>query len=162
MEATSEGSVRNMKKRHASAVDPDVAGVASEPPPRRLQTESIEEWTHHFLSTAFRISVDPSQKKDRHGRELTFLPGLRQEMLDRGQTPRLTLEDLDPAILEVGNAFTHKKPLLDYFLPCWKSVMRSIKQLRDQRPQQMAVLQEAKRLCMSNCIFALTMPEYFG
>ena len=160
--AVPEGSVSYTKKRQASDIDPDSAGAAAEPPQRRVHTETIQEWTHQFLSSAFRVTVDPSQTKDRLGRDLTLLPELSQEMSDRGQPLRLSLEDLDPAILEAGNLWTHKKPLLDFLLPSWKNVMRSIKQLRDQRPDKVAVLQEAKRLCMSNCVFALTMPEYFG
>jgi len=160
-----EGRVRNTKKRLASEIDPDSAGAAPELPAQKLQkprVESIEEWTHQFLSSAFRITADPLQTRDKQGHELLLLPVLSQELVDRGQALRLSLEDLDPAILEMGNLFSHKKPLLDYFLPCWKNIIRAGKQLRDQQPKKVAVLQEAKRLCMSNSIFALTMPEYFG
>ena len=85
-------------------------------------------------------------------------------MQGREHPRRLTIEDLDPAFLEVGSMFTRSKPLLDGFLPFWKNVMRAIKQLRDRRPDnnKLAVMLEAKRLVMSNCIFALTMPELFG
>ncbi len=157
----------NSKKRRASASEIDLAfpaspSAATPPPARRPHAESLEEWMDHTLTSAFRVSVDPSRTKDRLGHPLKFLPVLNQDLQDRGDALMLSIDDLDSAILEAGTAFQPKKPLLDYFLPCWKSVMRAIKQLRDVRPEKAAALQEAKRLCMSNAIFALTMPEYFG
>ncbi len=166
--ATPSGISGKPKKRRASEIDPASArppAAATEPPPRRQHAESLEEWTDHTLASIFRISVDSSHTKDRHGHPLTFLPGLSQELTDRGQALMLTVDDLDPAILEAGTAFQPKKPLMDYFLPSWKNIIRATKQQQQQRdtqPRRVAVLHEAKRLCMSNCIFALTMPEYFG
>ena len=163
--ATPSGTIGSSKKRRRSAIDSASATpppTTGEPMARRPFQESLEDWTDQTLSSAFRISVDPAQTRDAHGRPLTFLPGLSQELQERGQALKLTTDDLDPAILEAATAFSLKKPLLDYLLPCWKAIIRSVKQLRDTRPEKTAALQEAKRLCMSNCIFALTMPEYFG
>lgn len=158
------GIIIGTNKRPIADIDPASASPApaTEAPARRPHVETLEEWTDHTLSSLFRVTVDPNRTKDRHGHQLTFLPGLSQDIQERQQPLLLSTDDLDPAIVEAGTAVPHKKPLLDYLLPCWKNVMRAVKQQRDTRPERVEVLQEAKRLCMSNCIFALTMPEYFG
>lgn len=77
------------------------------------------------------------------------------------KTPRLTFDDIDPAILEAATELNHKRPLLDYLLPCYKTATRHLKS-RVTGQERLNVLHELKRLCMSNIVFALTMPEYFG
>jgi ubiquitin conjugation factor E4 B len=54
------------------------------------------------------------------------------------------------------------KPILDYLLPCWKRIIRLVRNPRGQTVARDAILKEAKRLCMSHVIFAVTMPELFG
>ncbi len=80
---------------------------------------------------------------------------------------RLSVSTLDSAILEAASQIPHNKPVLDYLLPCWKRTTRALKaarshaNVRDASGRD-AILKEARRLCMSNCIFAVTVPELFG
>lgn len=126
------------------------------------QSDSIETWSDRVLSSAFRVTLDPNKSTDLHGRKVTFLPGLREELESRDEPLLLTADYLDSAILEAATARPHTEPLLDYLLPCFKNVVKATKQLRAGQADRLAVLQEAKRLAMSNCIFALTMPDFFG
>jgi len=115
-----------------------------------------------MLSSIFRITVDPEVKTDRNGHKLAFLPELRKELSERNEALKLDITDLDSALNEAGSLLPNSKSLLDYFIPSWKNVMRALKTLRDTKPEKVAVLQEAKRLCMSNCIWAITTPIVFG
>jgi ubiquitin conjugation factor E4 B len=74
----------------------------------------------------------------------------------------LTKERLDSAILEAASSIPHNRSVLDYLLPCWKRVTKALKGLRGYANAKDAILKEAKRLCMSNCIFAAEVPELFG
>ena len=73
-----------------------------------------------------------------------------------------TKERLDSAILEAASAIPHSKGALDYLIPCWKRIMKAMKGLRGHASAKDGVLKEAKRLCMSNCVFAVEIPEFFG
>jgi ubiquitin conjugation factor E4 B len=134
----------------------------AKPQPRRFHAETFEDWADDILSTVFRITIDSNRKVDRNNHTLSFLPDLAQEVKDRGDPPKLSIDLLDQAILEICGTWNAQKPLMDYLLPSWKAVVKAGRQLRDHQPEKVALLQEAKRLCMSNCIFALTLPEYFG
>lgn len=70
---------------------------------------------------------------------------------------------LDQALLEAASNLDGINAL-DYFLACWKRVSRSLRGMRsgDNENPRYAVVKEAKRLCMSYCIFAATMSEMFG
>lgn len=74
----------------------------------------------------------------------------------------LTKDRLDTAILEAASTVPHNKSVLEYLLPCWKRVMKALKGLRGYASAKDEILKEAKRLCMSNCIFASEVPEIFG
>lgn len=63
--------------------------------------------------------------------------------------------------MEAGSVYPPHKPLFEYFLACWKRVTK-FRILRAPTPEKEEALKEAKRLCFSNCIFAITMPEMFG
>jgi ubiquitin conjugation factor E4 B len=154
------GSISYSGKRRASLIDP----TSATPPPRKqtpLREESIEDYADRILSTVFRLTVDPSRTTDSYGHKLTFLPNLSQELADDGAPLKLSIDRLEEAIMECTAAFPHDKPLFDYLLPCWKRVNRTITTLRGPTPQKEDILKETKRLCFSNCIFALTMPELF-
>ncbi|CAK7224916.1 Ubiquitin conjugation factor E4 [Sporothrix curviconia] len=146
---------------------PPAASKPATPAPNPVTAaEALAEWTDTTISSVLHVTVSPDRKQDRHGAALTFLKDLRLEILERNggdesKPARLTVDDIDPALLEACGAFTHKKPLLDYLLPAYKAVGKLLK-ARVTVPQRVAVLQEVKRLCMSNIVFALTMPEYFG
>lgn len=124
--------------------------------------ESIEQWESRILCSIFRVTLDPKQKTDASHHQLIFLPQLRQELEDEEAPVVLTKERLDSAILEAASAIPSSRPVLDYLLPCWKRVIKALRGLRDHSGGKDAVLKEAKRLCMSNCVFAVEMPELYG
>ena len=110
----------------------------------------------------FRVTLKEDGHRDIHGSR-TYLPGLRSELQDEGQDLRIQVAVLDQALLEAASKAEKQRPL-DYLLPCWKRITKLYKGLRrtgDDDPKYQ-VLCEARRLCMSYCIFAITMPEMFG
>lgn len=135
------------------------------PPKRQAPAsvdESLEAYENKTLGTIFRITLDPNQTFDSSHHKLTYLPNLRQELEDDQAPIMLTKERLDSAILEAASAVPHSKGVLDYLIPCWKRVMKASKALRGNASAKDAILKEAKRLCMSNCVFAVEMPDLFG
>jgi len=152
-------SHQSRPKRRASEVD----GLAATTPPRKQtpREESFEDYSDRILSTIFRVSVDPNKTADGHGHKLIFLSNLSQELADEGAPLKLSVERIEQAIVEGASSIPHNRPLFDYLLPCWKRVNRALKLLRGPAPEKEAMLKEARRLCFSNCIFALTMPELF-
>ncbi len=140
--------------------------ASNAPPPRKTATstkeETIEEFESKSLGNIFRITLDNTEQADSRGHKLLFLPTIRQELEEDGEPIRLTVRTLDSAILEAASKIPHNKPVLDYLLPCWKRVIRAQKGLRGYTNSRDAILKEARRLCMSNIIFAVTMPEIFG
>lgn len=124
--------------------------------------ESLEAYENRTLGSIFRITLDQNQTVDSSNHKLIYLPNLRQELDDEQAPIMLTKERLDSAILEAASTIPHSKGTLDYLIPCWKRVMRTLKGLRGYTSAKDAILKEAKRLCMSNCVFAVEMPEFFG
>ncbi|SPQ20412.1 e70e2b0f-7e15-4eb0-a36e-0c2f4fc09463 [Thermothielavioides terrestris] len=137
---------------------------ASAPPRKQASgaSETIEDYADRVLSSIFRVTVDPSRTADSYGHKLTYLPNLGRDLADEGSPLKLSVGRLEEAIMEAATAFPHERPLLDYLLPCWKRVTRTLKMLRGPAPEKEALLKEARRLCFSNCIFALTVPELFS
>lgn len=110
----------------------------------------------------FKFSLREDRQKDIHGQRLIYLPGLRNELEEQGRDVRLETAVLDQAILEAASN-AQQKPL-DYLLPCWKRVskiFRGFRRTKDDDPK-FNIICEARRLCMSYCIFAITMPDMFG
>jgi ubiquitin conjugation factor E4 B len=108
------------------------------------------------------LTLKEEGQRDAHGKR-TYLPGLRGELQDEGRDLRVQVSVLDQALLEAASMAERQRPL-DYLLPCWKRITKLSKGLRrtgDDDPKYQ-VLAEARRLCMSYCIFAITMPEMFG
>jgi len=135
-------------------------------PARKLATpsndESIDEYTHRILGQIFRITLDPAQKVDSSNHRLIHLPNLRQELEEENAPIRISKDRLDSALLEAASTVPHNKSILDYLLPAWKRITKALKGLRGYVNGKDEVLKEAKRLCMSNCIFAVEMPELYG
>ena len=163
-EGSSRAGITNTKESRAKRRVSEVDGSLATAPPRKqtpLREETAEDYADRMLSTLFRITVDKSRTTDGHGHRLVFLPALSQDLADEGAPLRLSVGRLEEAIMEMATALPHDRPLFDYFLPCWKRVVRTLKVLRGPAPEKEALLKEARRLCFSNCIFALTMPELF-
>lgn len=124
--------------------------------------ESAEDFENRALSSIFRVTLDGDNKVDSSGHKLTFLPDVRQELEDSGEQVRLSVAGLDSILMEACSRVPHNKPILDYLLPCWKRILKSNRTLRGQASQKDVILKEARRLCVSSCIFALTVPELYG
>ncbi|TID15671.1 ubiquitin conjugation factor E4 [Venturia nashicola] len=125
---------------------------------------SIETWEHRTLCSVFRITLDEEQKTDTTGARLNYLPGVRSDLEAESAELRINKNNLDQALVEAGSNAAEAK-CFPYLLACWKRVMRQLRgpaKRDDPTGEKMAVLQEAKRICMSYCIFAVTMPEMFG
>lgn len=95
------------------------------------------------------------------GVRLTFLPSLNEELNESGEPLRLSTGTLDQAIIEACSSWPADKPLLSYLLPCWKRAVKQAAQKTSSTKRQQ-LHEEAKRLSMSNCLFALTMPDLYG
>jgi ubiquitin conjugation factor E4 B len=138
-----------------------VGSKPSAPPPAKrvhVKEEPIEEWSNRVLSEVLRVTLDQT----RAGPKMTYLPNMADELREAGEPLKLNAQNVDTAILEAASSLPADKPLLDYLLPCFKRVVRTTITGRRLSSEQTAVLEEAKRLCLSNCVFALSMPEYFS
>ena len=137
----------------------------AKPPIKKTSIPAAEEdlgsWENRVLGSIFRVTLDPSQKADGSNHRLVFLPSLRQELDEDQQPIRLSAEKLDQAIIEACSSIPHDKPVLDYLLPCWKRVLKAMKGLRGYTTAKDGILKEARRLCMSHCVFAVEMPEFY-
>lgn len=122
-----------------------------------------EAWEDATLSDVFRVTLDPSHRANARGEPLRFLEGVRADLESQNLPLRMDLTSLDGAIVEAGSDTTGGKPLR-YLLGCWKRVMKQWRALRGASLEdpKMRVLQETKRIIMSYCVFATTMPEMFG
>ena len=125
--------------------------------------EPLDVWTHKTLSNIFRLTLDPNSRKDVHGHTLYFVKGVKDDLEEQDTAVQLSTDVLDQAILEAASNQENSTPL-DYLLSCWKRVSRQFKAAKSPKTEEakMAVIKEARRLCMSYCIFAVTMPEMFG
>ena len=128
--------------------------------PTSRPDEPLDMWTDKTLRMIFRLSLDPERTEDIHKHRLHLLLGIRQELQDEGKPIQLSTELLEQAIMEAGSDLGKMTPL-DYLMGCWKRLVRSGKAMKD-KPDRLEVLQEARRLCISWCIFAITTPEIFN
>lgn len=116
------------------------------------------------MSSIFRFTLDPDHRLDSHGNSVKFLKSTRQELEEAEEPMRLNTGSLDQAIFESASDLRENSKPLDYLLRCWKRVNRQYKTLKKAGEQdpKFVVVKEARRLCMSYCIFAFTMPDMFG
>ena len=163
----SESGNKHALKRSALPIDSAPANTSA--PAKKLQTggkeEKLEDWSDRVLGDIFRVTLDETRaiQAPSSGAKLTYLSELRSELEQSNEPVKLTASSIDAAILEATRNVPPNRALLDYLLPCWKRVTRALKlAARRPNPERDAVLNEARRLCMSNCVFAVTMPEYFG
>jgi len=124
--------------------------------------ESIESFEDRILGAVFRLALKQGAQSDVHGQRI-FLPGLQSELQSEGKELLIQTATLDQALLEAASNVKQQHPL-DYLLPCWKRITKLHKGFRraGEDDPKFQVLCEARRLCMSYCIFAITMPEMFG
>lgn len=96
------------------------------------------------------------------GQRLTFLPGVNEQLNEEGQALKISVEVLSQAVMEAAGMWPHDKPLMEYLLPCWKRAVKAGSGGKMATGERAVVLEEAKRLAMSNCLFALAIPDLFG
>lgn len=125
--------------------------------------ESLEAWENKALSAIFRLTLDSNINRDSHGNHLHFIGSVRSDLEDQNAPIALSTAILDQAILEAASSLVKISPL-DYLLGCWKRVSRQHRALKGAPAEgpKYGVIKEARRLCMSYCMFAVTMPEMFG
>ena len=125
--------------------------------------ESLEHWEDRTLNGIFRLTLDPNVMLDIHGHHLAYVHSVRDDLEEQHEPVRLSIAVLDQAILEAASVLGKTTPL-DYLLGCWKRVSRLFRTFKVGKSEdpKYAVVKEARRLCMSYCIFAITMPEMFG
>lgn len=136
----------------------------SERPRRRTSErppESLETWQDKNLRQIFRVTLKESEVKDIHGNELTFLASTKDDLEQAGAPAQLNVQVVEGAITE---AASHDKRPFEYLLKCFKRVSRAIRTTDFSGPDdpKRNVLTETRRLCMSYCIFAVTIPEMFS
>lgn len=149
-------------KRHFAEDEQSIAKAPIKKTSMPSTEEDIDSWESRVLGNIFRVTLDPSQRVDGSNHKLIFLRNLRKDLEDENQPVRLSTDKLDEAISEACSTVPHNKPVLDYLLPCWKRVLKAMKGLRGYANAKDAILKEAKRLCMSHCIFAIEMPGLYG
>ncbi|OAA44088.1 ubiquitin conjugation factor E4 [Beauveria brongniartii RCEF 3172] len=161
--ATSPASPR---KRSLQEIDGGSAASNAAAPPLKQTApsqaaETDEQYENRILTNIFRLSVDPHHMSTPTGVRLTFLPNLNEELNEAGEPMRLSTATLDQAIIEACTNWPDDKPLMSYLLPCWKRAVKQAAQKTGSSTRQQ-LHEEAKRLCMSNCLFAITMPDLYG
>lgn len=126
--------------------------------------ESLGAWENRALSTIFRLTLDPAIIHDSGGNGLHFVASVRSDLEEQHQRIMLATTVLDQAILEAASGLEEKVTPLDYLLGCWKRVTQQLRNFKGPNAEEskLNILKEAKRLCMSYCCFAVTMPEMFG
>ncbi|XP_044723898.1 ubiquitin elongating factor core domain-containing protein [Hirsutella rhossiliensis] len=148
------------------AMEPQgTSGSTATPPARRpnpKQAEPDDDYAHRLLTQIFRVTVDPHHLSITQAQRLVFLPNLNQELNDAGEPLKISTANLDQAIIEACGNWPLDKPLMDYLLPCWKRAVRAASTAKNATGARLDVYEEAKRLCMSNCLFSLTMPVLYG
>ncbi|SMR61144.1 unnamed protein product [Zymoseptoria tritici ST99CH_1E4] len=131
------------------------------PRPTEKPAESIDTWQDKTLRQVFRVTLKVEEVKDIHGNNLIFLPSTRDDLTEQNRPELLNVDVLEGAITEAagqapgGNIF-------EYLLTCFKRVSRTIRSARAEDTAKLEILKETRRLCMSYCVFAVTMPEMFG
>lgn len=165
MQQSNEGAPRiriGPSLSQSKAESPSVSGTST-PRAHPRSSETIEDFGDKTLRAVFRVTLDEGRRIDVHGQKLIYLAGLRQELQEQGQAPRMSVDVLDQALLEAASNTDNGNPM-EYLLPCWKRVTRLYKGFRKHNAddRKYVIVSEARRLCMSYCIFAATMPEMFG
>ncbi|KAK4610237.1 Ubiquitin conjugation factor E4 [Fulvia fulva] len=129
----------------------------SERPP-----ESIEKWQDRNLRQIYRVTLKPEEVTDGHGNKLIFLSNTKEELEEADSPLMLDVNGSDGILSEAAGQAPGGK-VFEYFLQCFKRVSRAIRGSKYDGPDdpKHGILKEARRFCMSYCIFAVTMPDMF-
>ncbi|KAK5110719.1 hypothetical protein LTR62_005596 [Meristemomyces frigidus] len=136
---------------------------APRPRSRTRESESLNVWQDRNMRAIFRVTLREGERRDSHGHSVTFLASTKEDLEESSQPLLLDTEILEGAITEAASKAPGGKPF-EYLLSCFKRVSRGLRTDRfdGDVDAKRNVLKEAQRLCMSYCIFAVTMPEMFG
>lgn len=129
----------------------------------RIPAESIDDWESKVLGGIFALTFDPNLKRDPPSFLWHYIPGVKSDLEEQGEAVRLSPAVLDQAIIEVTLNLGKRHPL-DYLLECWRRASGVLKLYKGVSAEnaQYKIVKEARRLSMSYCIFAMTMPDMFG
>ncbi|KAI9688556.1 MAG: hypothetical protein M1822_001505 [Bathelium mastoideum] len=148
---------------HSSKAAPQKPRADVDPSSRSSsrQGESVEVWEDRTLSNVFKITLKPEALHDAHGHVLRLVADVRSELEEQGAAIRLSTNVLEQALLEAAQQMPQP---LDYLLGCWKRVSRLYRGMKSGSSEdpKFNITKEARRLCMSYCIFAFTIPDMFG
>jgi ubiquitin conjugation factor E4 B len=123
----------------------------------------LENWQDKMLRQVFRVTLKPEEVRDVHGHHLIHLASTRDDLEEQSAPLQLNVEVVEAAITEAASKAPGGKPF-KYLLASFKRVSRAIRQTKytGAEDQRHSILAETRRLCMSYCVFAITMPEMFG
>ncbi len=122
----------------------------------------MEAWEDKILGGVFRLTLRSENLSDTHGHNLHYVPTVKEDLEEQGEPLRLSTAVLDQAILEAASNLKGTTPL-DYLLACWKRVSRQLRGMKTSSSDpKYTIIKEARRICMSYCMFAVTMPDMFG
>lgn len=121
--------------------------------------ESLEVWQDKVLKQIMRVTLHAEEVVDVNGNKLAFLSSTRQDLEEQNAPMLLSVEVLEGAITEAAGQ-AEDRNIFRYLLTCFKRVSKALRSTSTDSKQD--VLKEARRLCMSYCVFAITMPEMFG
>ncbi|KAI9806193.1 MAG: hypothetical protein M1825_006308 [Sarcosagium campestre] len=162
--AGATSSAQNVQDGDSSSLIAETNPASTRPASGKgVASDSMEVWEDRVLSNIFQVSLQPDTSRTAPAASTYELPGLRSELEDQGEPLRMTLTNLDQAILEAATAAKETSTPLDYLLGCWKRVVQHSRGLKSgsDADQKYQIIKEARRLCMSYCVFAITMPDMF-
>ncbi|KKY18884.1 putative ubiquitin fusion degradation protein [Phaeomoniella chlamydospora] len=155
--ASASGNVTPQKRELAGP------GAASARSPSRAG-ETVQAWEDRTLRAVFRLTLDPARTVDANGHQLYYLSNLRSELENENKEMRISIDVLEQAIMEAPSRLKGTTPM-DYLLSCWKRINRlskGAKRPTEGEDKKFNIIQEARRLCVSWCVFAITTPDIFG
>lgn len=125
--------------------------------------ETLESWQDKMLRQVFRVTLNPEETRDLHGHSLIYLASTRDDLVEQSAPLQLNIDVVEAAIAEAASQAPGGKTF-KYLLACFKRVSRTTRSTKYSSPEdpKHSILAETRRLCMSYCVFAITMPEMFG
>jgi ubiquitin conjugation factor E4 B len=125
--------------------------------------ETIESWQDKMLRQVFRVTLNPDETRDLHGHSLIYLASTRDDLAEQSAPLQLNIDVIEAAIAEAASQAPGGKTF-KYLLACFKRVSRTTRSTKYSNAEdpKHSILAETRRLCMSYCVFAITMPEMFG
>lgn len=152
-----------VQPRTASPAKRERDGSQRPKPAVEKALENMETWQDKMLRQVFRVTLKPEELRDLHGHPLIHLASTRDDLEEQSAPLLLNVEVVEAAITEAASKAPGGKTFR-YLLSSFKRISRTIRQTKYSGPEdpKHSILAETRRLCMSYCVFAITMPEMFG